>query len=193
MTRKDLIKRTDEELALLCQKGDREAKEILAGRYADFVRKITRRFFLVGGESDDLIQEGMMGLISAMDDYKSVDNGKSFKNFAYLCVYRRIVDAVKKSVSMKNKPLNTGISLDATELWVFPSTSPEDAMIMVDENKELRQTIMKTLSDFEFKIFSMYLDGLTSAEICETTGKPFKSVDNAIQRSKKKLQQVFKR
>ena len=186
-------KLTDEKLVELIQKGDRQAKDVLAERYADFVRKISRRFFLVGGERDDLIQEGMMGLIAAMDDYKSVDNGKSFKNFAYLCVYRRIVDAVKKSGSMKNKPLNTGIPLDLTEFWVFPSTSPEDAMIMMDESKELRQKIMKALSDFEFKIFTMYLEGSTSADICEATGKSPKSVDNAIQRSKKKLQQVLKK
>ena len=193
MTRKDLLKTTDEELALLCQNGDRQAKEVLAGRYADLVRKIARRFFLVGGELDDLIQEGMMGFVSAMDDYKFVEKGKSFKNFAYLCVYRRMVDAVKKSVSIKNKPLNTGVSLDTTDFWVLPAPSPEDEMIMLDESKELRQIMIKTLSDFEFKIFTMYLDGMPSAEICEATGKPFKSVDNAIQRSKKKLQAVFKK
>ena len=75
-------KMTDEQLVELIQKGDRQAKELLAERYADFVRKIARRFFLVGGERDDLIQEGMMGVIVAMDDYKRVENGKSFKNFA---------------------------------------------------------------------------------------------------------------
>ena len=193
MTKKDLVKATDEELALLSQQGIKEAKETLARRYADSVRRIARGFFLVGAETDDLLQEGMMGLIAAMDDYKYVEKGKSFKNFAYTCIRCRIIDAVKKSASMKNKPLNNSVSLDLTEFWTFRGPSPEDEMIMVDENKEMRQVMVKTLSDFEFKIFAMYMDGMTSTEICEATGKPFKSVDNAIQRSKKKLQQVYKR
>ncbi len=193
MTKIDFTKKTDEELALLCQKGNKEAKETLAQRYADFVRKLARRFFLVGGESDDVIQEGMLGLISAMDDYKYVENGKSFKNFAYLCVHHRIVDAVKRSASVKNKPLNTGKPLEEADSRATSALTPEDKIIMLDESKEIRQTMMKTLSDFEFKVFSMFLEGMTSAEMCQATGKPFKSLDNAIQRSKKKLQTVFKR
>ena len=193
MKGKDLTKKTDEQLVKLCQNGDREAKEILANRYADFVRKIARGFFLIGAESDDLLQEGMLGLTFAMDDYKCVENSKSFKNFVYLCVRRRMIDAVKKSKSMKSQPLNEGKSLESKIFLEAPGPSPEDEMIMIDESKELRQTMLKTLSDFEFKIFTMYLEGIKSAEICEATGKPFKSVDNAIQRSKKKLQAVFKR
>jgi RNA polymerase sporulation-specific sigma factor len=157
------------------------------------VRKIARRFFLVGGERDDLIQEGMMGLIVAMDDYKRVENGKSFKNFAYLCIRRRLFDAMKKYGSKKNQVLNTSISLTVGDFWELPGPDPEEEMINSDENKELFQLMTKTLSDFEFKIFAMYLDGSTSADICEATGKPSKSVDNAIQRSKKKLQKVLKK
>ena len=186
-------KMTDEQLVELIQKGDRQAKDVLAERYADFVRKISRRFFLVGGERDDLIQEGMMGLIVAMDDYKRVENGKSFKNFAYLCIRRRLFDAMKKYGSKKNQVLNTSISLTVGDFWELPGPDPEEEMINSDENKELFQLMTKTLSDFEFKIFAMYLDGSTSADICEATGKPSKSVDNAIQRSKKKLQKVLKK
>ncbi len=185
--------RTDEELVLLSQNGDRQAMDELVFRYADLVRRRARGFFLVGGETEDLIQEGMMGLFRAIEDYKKKEDGRSFKNFAYLCVSRRIIDAVKKSTSKKNRPLNNSVSSQIADFQTSPNPSPEDEMILVDENKEFRQKMSAALSDFEFKIFTMYMDGMSCAEICETTGKSVKSVDNAVQRSKRKLLQLIKK
>ena len=189
---KSYVKKTDEELVKISQSGDSRATDELCSRYASFVRYRVRGFFLIGGETDDLVQEGMMGLFRAIEDY-SEKEGKSFKNFAYMCVERRIIDAVKKSTSKKNFPLNSSVSLAITDFMGGVSPRLDEAMIWEDENKEIRQKTSGVLSDFEFKIFTMYMDGMTLSEICEATGKPIKSVDNAIQRSKKKLQKLLKK
>lgn len=186
-------KKTDEELVTLSQTGDNQATDELMCRYADFVRGRARSYFLVGGETDDLIQEGMIGLFNAVQTYEYAEGGKSFKNFAYLCVTRRIVDAVKKSARKKNQPLNKSLPLAITDFWAFTEPSPDDEMILQDEIREYRQQMSRILSDFEFKIFTMYMDGMTCEEICSTVNKPFKSVDNAVQRSKNKLQQLLKK
>ncbi len=184
--------RTDEELVKCAQAGDQQATETLLLRHSGLVRGCARGFFLVGGETEDLIQEGMIGLYNAIGDYKKSKDGMSFKNFAYLCVTRRIIDAVKMSARKKNEPLNNCvIPLDSD--WVFSGLSPEDMLILNDDRRELKQKMSRVLSDFEFKVTSMYMDGMSCAEICETTGKTVKSIDNALQRSKKKLQQVLKK
>ena len=182
---------TDEQLVALVQGGDQKAAEPVFERHRDLVRGIARRFFLNGGDTDDLVQEGMMGLYQAITDYDA--NGKSsFKSFAYLCVYRRIVDAVKSAARKKNEPLLNGVSALADDLQTG-EPSPEDIIILNDDKREFNQKISKILSNFEFKIIVMYMDGLTCAEICETLGKPAKSIDNAIQRSKRKLQEMLKK
>ena len=186
-------KKSDEELVALAQKGDKQAMEELLIRHAGLVRGCARGFFLIGGETEDLIQEGMIGLYGAIGDYRQDEMASSFKNFAYLCISRRIIDAVKASARKKNSPLNdaTPIGLGAEkELSVY--SNPEDWLILRDDRREFRQKISGVLSDFEFKVTTMYMDGMTCAEICEATGKTTKSVDNALQRSKKKLQEVLK-
>ena len=185
--------KTDETLVGLSRSGDKQATEELLLRHSGLVRGIARGFFLVGGETEDLIQEGMIGLYHAVENYKSGADSSSFKNFAYLCVSRRIIDAVKTAVRKKNAPLNYGLTPYGLDLAADVAVSPEDAMILRDDWRELRQKMSKALSDFEFKIMTMYMDGMSCAEICEATGKPAKSVDNAIQRSKRKLQEVFKK
>lgn len=185
-------KRTDEQLVALSQNGDGKATETLLQRFSDLVRHLSRRFFLVGGETEDLIQEGMIGLCQAISDYKSKESGSSFKTFAYLCVSRRIIDAVKASSRKKNEPLNTCARIVGGE-WAVSTLSPEEQMILSDESKEFKQKMSSVLSDFEFKVVVSYMDGMTCAEICAATGKTAKSVDNAIQRSKKKLLQVLKK
>ncbi len=181
----------DEELVRLSQNGDKQATDELLRRHSDLVRGCARGFFLVGGEMEDLIQEGMIGLYHAIMDYQEKENGRNFKNFAYLCVSRKIIDAVKISASKKNAPLNTGVSMQEGEDFVSSLLSPEDMLILSDDRRELKQKMSRVLSDFEFKIATMYMDGMRCAEICEVTGKSPKSVDNAIQRSKKKLQALF--
>ena len=184
---------SDEKLIGLAQAGDKNAVEELLGRYVGMVRSCARGFFLVGGETEDLIQEGMIGLYRAIGDFRACEEGGSFKNFAYLCVSRRIIDAVKHASSKKNAPLNGGVCLLDTELVGAPQLNPEDLLIISDERKELKQKMSRALSDFEFKVTTMYVDGMSCNEICEATGKSAKSVDNALQRSKRKLQEVLKK
>ncbi len=187
----NLTQQTDEALAFLSQSGNSQATDVLLNRYADFVRGRARRFFLVGGESEDLIQEGLMGLFSAIQSYKTEETDKSFKNFAYMCVSNKLIDAVKRSTSKKNQPLNDSISEQIADAFTSPALSPEDVIIFMDESLEIQQKMGALLSDFEFKIFTMYMGGMSCAEICNTTGKPQKSVDNAVQRSKRKLLKAF--
>jgi RNA polymerase sigma factor, sigma-70 family len=182
----------DDALVSLAQSGDKQATEELLLKYAGLVRGRARGFFLIGGETEDLIQEGMVGLYHAVGEYRpDREDGMSFKNFAYLCVSRRIIDAVKASARKKNVPLNNYVSLFQSE-WAMPISSPEDEVIRSEDRREFLQKMSKELSDFEFRVTVMYMDGLSCAEICEATGKDGKSVDNAIQRSKKKLQNVLK-
>ena len=182
----DLTKKTDEELVLLSRSGNEQATDELLRRYSGLVRSCARRYFLAGGETEDLIQEGMIGLCRAIRNYDGKREGcSSFKNFAYLCVSRQILDAVKKAskVNVEALPLNGGMAESGM--------SPEDILILSDEQKEFRQKMSKVLSDFEFKVMTMYMDGMTCAEICEATGKSAKSVDNALQRSKRKLLDII--
>jgi len=182
----DLSKKTDEELVLLVKSGTPGAMEELLRRHSGLVRSCARRYFLMGGEAEDLIQEGMIGLYKAIQNYDGTRAGcSSFKNFAYLCVTREILDAVKKASKSNAEVLSLNTGMAVREI------SPEDALILSDEQKEFRQKMSKILSDFEFKVTTMYMDGMTHAEICEATGKPYKSVDNALQRSKRKLLQMI--
>jgi RNA polymerase sporulation-specific sigma factor len=184
---------TDEELVALAQSGDKQATEELLLRHAGLVRGCARGFFLIGGETEDLIQECMIGLCQAISSYKGKEqSGSTFKTFAYLCVSRRIIDTVKTFSSKKNEPLNAYVSIFGGELAVS-ALSPEEQMILSDERKEFKQKMSAILSDFEFKVVVSYMDGMSCAEICSATGKTAKSVDNAIQRSKKKLLEILKK
>lgn len=187
-------KKSDEELVMLSQNGDKQATEELMLRHAGLVRGCARGFFLIGGETEDLIQEGMIGLYNAIGEYRQGEGNSSFKNFAYLCVSRRIIDAVKFSARKKNSPLNTATSIGVVEASeaLTGGLNPEDMLILQDDRREFRQKMSGVLSDFEFKVTTMYMDGMSCAEICEATGKSAKSVDNALQRSKRKLQEVLR-
>ena len=182
---------SDEALVKRAQKGDASATEQLLRRYAGTVRAHARRFFLAGGDMDDLVQEGMIGLYAAVREYRA-EEGKSFKNFAYLCVRRHILDAVKASARRKNGPLNESVSLSDPVLGDRAGEgSPEDLVLEGEEEREFRKRLTKELSDFEFRVMTMYLDGMSYAEICEATGKNNKSIDNALTRAKKKLQASY--
>ena len=188
----DYQDKTNEELVELSHAGDKQATDALFLRHVGLVRGIARGFFLIGGETEDLIQEGMIGLYHAVENYKAGENSSSFKNFAYLCVSRRIIDVVKTAARKKNISISYGLipyGLAAADV----ATSPDDAMILHDERQELRQKMSKVLSDFEFKVMTMYVDGMSCEEMCESTGKDPKSIDNAIQRSKRKLQEMLKK
>ena len=191
---KEERKLKDEELIAMAQAGDKQATEALLLRYSDLVKGCARRFFLMGGETEDLIQEGMVGLYAAITDFKADEFENTFKSFALTCVKRRIIDAVKRAASKKNSPLNNGISVTAVDGWlIYSKFDPEASLISDDESKELKQQMVKTLSDFEYRVLSLYMEGMSTTEICDSTGRTEKSVSNAIQRSKVKLQEVLKK
>ena len=178
-------KETDEALAEKAQRGDGVAAEELLQRYKNAVRARARKYFFEGFETDDLVQEGMIGLYSAIGDYKPAC-GKSFKNFAYLCVTRRIVDVLRAAGRQK---LLGGILFDPDTLT--EGDTPEDFLLDEESRAEFRAKLMGELSDFEFRVVTMYLEGMSYVQICDATGKDLKSIDNALARSKRKLQNAF--
>lgn len=179
---------TEEELAILCRGGDRAAWEQLYSVYKPRVLKIARRFFLSGGETEDLVQEGMCGLFSAVNGFKE---GERFSAYAYVCIRNRIVDAVKKSCGAKYSALNNFLPIAETgEEWLSPVT-PEDEIIRREDRRELLSSVSKALSSMEFKTVVMYTDGMTMTEISSALNKSVKSVDNALTRAKRKLQKLI--
>ena len=174
----------DEELVLSAQAGDKVAQEELLNRYKDAVRARARKFFLAGGETEDLVQEGMIGLYCAVRDYQP-SQGKTFKNFAYLCVTRRIYDALRID---GRHPVPDGGDPDCIAQEV---SSPEDIYIDDETRLEFDARLLKVLSDFEYRVIRLYLDGTSYAVISESTGKDVKSIDNALARAKKKLQSSY--
>ncbi len=183
---------TDETLVALAQRGDRNAEAELLLRYRDLVRFYARKFFLDGGEPEDLIQEGMIGLYQAIRSFQTGEQEKhTFQKFASLCVWRQIIDAVKVAAGKKNAPLKDYVSI--ADEWVSLSDiNPEETMILADDKKELNEKMSRILTANEWKVFKMYLDGMSCAQICEKTGREYKSVDNAIQRSKQKLRKALR-
>lgn len=175
---------TDEELVALCQSGDKAAWEQLYSRYKPKVRAIAHRFFLNGGEAEDLVQEGMFGLISAVNGYKK--DVFAFSAYAHHCIRNKIVDAVKKSSGAKHSALNNFLPIVEMSEEQFAPT-PEDELIRREDKRELLKKMSRLLSSLEFKAIVLYVDGLTIAEIASELGKDYKSIDNAIHRAKHKL------
>lgn len=177
--------------------GDLAAEEELVIRYSRLVRACARPYFLAGGDREDLIQEGMLGLLSAVrhfDPEKSV----RFNTFAEYCIRRRIFDAIKASMRDKSIPLNTYVSLESPRFDEIysPSASnlrdPEELIIANERVEEIKKYLEGSLSGFEKTILDMYLDGMSYSEMAEVVGKPTKSVDNAVQRIRKKLSKQLK-
>lgn len=177
---------SDEALVKRAQQGDVAARDLLLTRYKKQVLATARRFFLTGGETEDLVQEGMCGLYAAIESYQPQKSG--FATYAHTCVRNRIADTVKAATSMKNSPLNHALPIiEVGEELYTEAPSPEDEVIKLEERREFLQKIGKCLSAFEFQTIVMYIDGLSLAEISDACGKPIKSIDNAIGRAKKKL------
>lgn len=186
----ELKRESDESLVKRAQGGDGTATDELLLRHKSEVRALARRYFLAGGETEDLVQEGMIGLFFAIDSYNA-DTGVSFKNFFRLLVKRRIYDAVR-ATSKKSAPPPANVMLfDPSETdFIDGSATPEESLLVTEQNAEFRSKLTKELSDFEFRVVIMYLDGMSYAEICEATGRDTKSVDNALARSKRKLRNL---
>ena len=193
----DLESQSDEALCALAAAGIRQAEEVLVARYNRLVRTCARPFFLAGGDSEDLIQEGMVGLIHAVREYDSSKEA-SFRTFAEICIRNRLYSVLRAAARDKHVALNQSVPLDTPFFDSNSYTSgtnnlaqrnPEEFMIDREHTAALLSGVRKQLSEFEAKILGYYLDGLSCREIAETVGKPPKSVDNAVQRIRRKVAQ----
>ena len=187
---------SDNDLIALVRKGDKIAEEQLALRYTRLVKVCSRPYFLVGGDGEDLIQEGMLGLLSAIREYDPSLNA-SFKTYAEICVKRRIYSAIKTASRKKHEPLNDMVSFDdvlsdenlsnVASYGEAYRRSPEEQVLARESAEEIIQTYSRCLSKFESSILKLYLSGSSYSEIAEACGKTEKSVDNAVQRIRRKL------
>ncbi len=179
---------TDERLALAAQGGDKAAAEELLQRYKNSVRSVARSFFLAGGDPEDLVQEGMIGLYRAITDFKP--GGMCFKNFAYLCIQRRILTAVKNAARKKHAPLNCAVplpELGGGEAEPTSADDPEAILIGDEERGEFLESLRRELSSAEYRALLLYMEGWSIAQIAVREHKSEKSAENAVQRAKKKV------
>jgi len=190
---------TDEEIALLAQEPDGAALEYLLNKYKNFVRSRARSYFLIGADHEDIVQEGMIGLYKAIRDFKT-DKLSSFRAFAELCITRQIITAIKTATRQKHIPLNSYISLnkpiydeenDRTLLDVISEeiqSNPEELLISQEDLMLIEGRIGEMLSPLEKQVLLRYLDGKSYQEISDELGRHVKSIDNALQRIKRKMQ-----
>jgi len=183
---------SDEELVSLAKEKNDLATDVLIGRFTKLVNAITRKYFLIGADETDLSQEGLIAMLKAIYTY----NGESaFKNYVYVCVKNRIFSLIKSSKSLKNSPLNNYISLsgdidndsEKNPLVINNSLGPEEDYINKESEQEFKNKISAVLSNYENNVLSLFLDGLSYATIAKKTGKTEKSIDNALQRIRKKV------
>ena len=189
---------SDDELLELINKKDTDALDFLICKYKDLVNSKVNKYFIIGAEKEDIVQEGLIGLYKAIKDYKP-DKQNSFKSFANLCIERQLITAIKTSNRQKHMPLNSYLSLNQvayegedndTELIdTFDSKTIEDPLETITKREyyaRVESTIDKMLSDFEKRVLNRYIKGESYVQIAERLNAPVKSVDNAIQRIRKK-------
>ena len=193
---------TDEELVRLAQEGDNDALEYLLNKYKNFVRSKARSYFLIGADHEDIVQEGMMGLYKAIRDYRT-DKQASFRAFAELCITRQIITAIKTATRQKHIPLNSYVSLnkpiydeesDRTLLDVITEdnfSNPESMIISKEDVGAIKGKIGSIMSELELDVLVNYMEGKSYQEISAETGRHLKSIDNALQRVKRKLQRYL--
>lgn len=198
----DFEKMKDEEIALLASDGQEKATDYLLSKYRSIVLAKARKYFLIGADKEDIIQEGMIGLFKAVRDYKT-ENETSFSTFANLCITRQILTAVKSATRKKHIPLNTYISLDKTindeenETTLIETLidefeqSPEDIVINKEIFSKTEKIIFSILSKFETQVLMKYLEGKSYSDIAAILNKSEKSIDNALQRIKKKIEKYI--
>ncbi|ANB59589.1 RNA polymerase sporulation sigma factor SigH [Anoxybacteroides amylolyticum] len=192
----------DEELVERVHQGDSDALDFLIHKYQNFVRAKARSYFLVGADREDIVQEGMIGLYKAIRDFKE-DKLTSFKAFAELCITRQMITAIKTATRQKHIPLNSYVSLDKpiydeesdrTLMDVLSGakpTDPEELIINREEVDDIEVKMAELLSDLERKVLVLYLDGRSYQEISEELNRHVKSIDNALQRVKRKLEKYL--
>lgn len=191
---------TDEELVRDVRTGDQEALEYLIHKYKNFVRAKARSYFLIGADHEDIVQEGMIGLYKAIRDFRG-DKLASFKAFAELCITRQIITAIKTATRQKHIPLNSYVSLDKpshddSDRTLYDTltggrTNPEEIYINREEHSDIEDKISQILSDLERKVLMLYLDGRSYQEIAIDLNRHVKSIDNALQRVKRKLEKYL--
>lgn len=199
----DFTNLTDEEILLAIKDNDDElALEYLINKYRNFVRAKARSYFLIGADREDIIQEGMIGFYKAIRDFRN-DKLSSFRAFAELCITRQIITAIKTATRQKHIPLNSYISLnkpiydedsDRTLMDVLSGgkiSDPEELVISREEFADIEKKMEEILSDLEWRVLMSYLDGKSYQEIAADLGRHVKSIDNALQRVKRKLEKYM--
>lgn len=193
---------SDEQVVDMCHQGDSEAEEYLLNKYKNFVRAKARSYFLIGADHEDIVQEGMIGLYKAIRDFKP-EKLSSFRAFAELCITRQIITAIKTATRQKHIPLNSYVSLnkplydeesDRTLLDVIMEgriSDPEELIINRENLGNIHNKISEVLSGLEQEVLQAYLDGKSYQEIADALGRHVKSIDNALQRVKRKLEKYL--
>ena len=198
---RDFDVQRDEDIVTEAKQGSSIALEFLINKYKNFVKAKARSYFLIGADREDIIQEGMIGLYKAIRDFRG--NKASFRAFAELCITRQIITAIKTATRQKHIPLNSYVSLnkpiydedsDRTLLDVLSGTritDPEELMINREEYNDIEFKMGEILSDLEWKVLTLYLEGKSYQEIAQELGRHVKSIDNALQRVKRKLERYL--
>lgn len=190
---------SDENVVALAQNGDKHATEHIVHKYRGFVEIRSIPYFMAGGERDDLVQEGLIGLYKAIKSYSKEKNA-NFKTFAEICVVRQMISAVKSSTRKKNSPLNHYVSIHIPEdeldtisskLVDVKNNNPESMLIEREAVCGMQNKIFSVLSDFESEVLNYYLSGISYKEIAKLLKKTEKSVDNALFRIKKKIEKYI--
>ena len=194
----------DEEIVDLAQAGSDEAQEYLINKYKNFVRAKARSYFLIGADREDIIQEGMIGLYKAIRDFRG-DKLSSFRAFAELCITRQIITAIKTATRQKHIPLNSYVSLnkpiydedsDRTLMDIICGTKisdPEELIISREEFDDIEEKMGEILSSLEWEVLMSYLEGKSYQEIALDLKRHVKSIDNALQRVKRKLERYLEK
>lgn len=194
----------DEDIVEFARDGDDSALEYLINKYKNFVRAKARSYFLIGADKEDIIQEGMIGLYKAIRDFR-LDKLSSFRAFAELCITRQIITAIKTATRQKHIPLNSYISLnkpiyeeesDRTLMDIISGSKvadPEELIINREEFDDIEDKMGEILSSLEWKVLMSYLEGKSYQEIAEDLKRHVKSIDNALQRVKRKLERYLEK
>ena len=194
----------DEEIVEFAKGGNEVALEYLISKYKNFVRAKARSYFLIGADREDIIQEGMIGLYKAIRDFRA-EKLTSFRAFAELCITRQIITAIKTATRQKHIPLNSYVSLnkpiydeesDRTLLDILSGTKvsdPEELVISQEEFMAIERKMGEFLSDLEWQVLTFYLEGKSYQEIADELERHVKSIDNALQRVKRKLERYLEK
>ncbi len=195
-------KLSDEEIVAIAKSGDSIATDYIINKYKNFVKSRARTYFLIGADKEDIIQEGMIGLYKAIRDYDTTKPA-SFRGFAEICITRQIITAIKTATRQKHIPLNSYISLnksvydEESERMMIDmiaekeNFNPEEIMITKEHFSSILTKMSEVLSKFEWKVMNLFLDGKSYSEIAKRLDKSEKSIDNALQRIKKKVEKYL--